>query len=279
MTQPDPRQNAGARLSIWRQAPSLDGLRTAALGAFACDDASSGATLIRATMDELCAEGFEAVLGPMDGSTWAKYRLATWSDGRPSFLMEPENPAHHVEAFAASGLQIVSRYISSARPADPPEPSSAPPPGLRLRNFDPANAEAELTAIHGLSLATFSRNAFYVPIPLQPFLDSYRPILPALDPDLVFMVENDAGELQGFLFGTPNFAEGPKPQSVILKTYASRAKGAGSMMANAFHAVVHAKGFATVIHALMHDDNLSATHSRNTGGEVFRRYALWGGRL
>jgi len=34
-----------------------------------------------------------------------------------------------------------------------------------------------------------------------------------------------------------------------------------------------------VIHALMHESNLSATHSGNTGGKIFRRYALWGGRL
>ena len=273
------RENSGARLGVWRQAPSLEGLRTAALGSFACDDAQAGSALIRTTMNELRDEGFAAVIGPMDGSTWAKYRLVTWSDGRPSFLMEPDNPAHHVDAFVGSGLQIVSRYVSSARPADPPAGATSSPGGLRLRNFDPANAETELTAIHALSLATFSRNAFYVPIPLQPFLDSYKPVLPALDPDLVFMVESETGELQGFLFGTPNFTEGSKPQSVILKTYASRVKGAGSMMANAFHAVVHAKGFATVIHALMHDDNLSTTHSRNTGGEVFRRHALWGGKL
>ena len=53
----------------------------------------------------------------------------------------------------------------------------------------------------------------------------------------------------------------------------------GSMMANAFHAEARAKGFGEVIHALMHDSNLSAQHSGNTGGKVFRRYALWGGRL
>ena len=77
----------------------------------------------------------------------------------------------------------------------------------------------------------------------------------------------------------PNLVEGPRTKTVVLKTYASRVKGGGSMMANAFHARAKARGFTEVIHALMHESNLSVTHSNRTGGKVFRRYALWGGRL
>ena len=56
-------------------------------------------------------------------------------------------------------------------------------------------------------------------------------------------------------------------------------KGGGSMLANAFHERARKRGFTDVIHALMHETNLSAQHSGNTGGKVFRRYAMWGGRL
>jgi hypothetical protein len=51
------------------------------------------------------------------------------------------------------------------------------------------------------------------------------------------------------------------------------------MLANAFHERAKKRGFSEVIHALMHETNLSATHSSDKGGAVFRRYALWGGRL
>lgn len=101
----------------------------------------------------------------------------------------------------------------------------------------------------------------------------------AIDPELVLLAENDAGELKAFLFALPNLAEGPQPKAAILKTYASRVKGGGSMLANAFHERARKRGFVEVIHALMHESNLSATHSGNTGGEIFRRYALWGGQL
>ncbi len=270
---------AGASLAVFRDAPSLGGVRTAALGAFACDTADAGAALIRAAMQQLKAEGFEAVLGPMDGNTWGKHRLVVESDGRPPFLMEPQNPEHYVDAFERSGLGIVSRWVSAVRPSDLPPSTSPPPAGIHLRNFDPARAEDELTRIHALSLEQFASNHFYVPISQEEFLAGYRPVLKAIDPELVLLAEDEAGMLRAFLFALPNLAEGPKPQSVVLKTYASAVKGGGSMLANAFHERARKRGFSSVIHALMHETNLSATHSGRAGGQVFRRYALWGGKL
>jgi hypothetical protein len=266
----------GASLTIFRDAPSLDGKRTAALGAFACETAEAGAQAIREAMALLKTEGFGAVLGPMDGNTWGKHRLVVESDGRPTFLMEPSNPAHFVAAFEKSGLGIVSRYVSAVRPADVASSTVAAPAGLRLRNLDLARAGEELTRIHALSLEAFADNHFYQPITQQDFLASYRPVLPAVDPELVLLLEDEGGALKGFLFAVPNLVEGPQTKTVILKTYASRVKGGGSMMANAFHERVRARGFVDVIHALMHESNLSATHSDRTGGKVFRRYALWG---
>jgi hypothetical protein len=269
----------GASLAIYREAPALHGLRTAALGSFECDTAERGAALIREAMARLKTEGFGAVLGPMDGNTWGRHRLVIESDGSRPFMLEPQNPLHYVQAFDHSGLKIVSRWVSALRPSNIPPSDSPPPAGVRLRNFDLARAEEELARIHALSLEQFASNHFYAPISLNAFLDSYRPVLPAVAPDLVLMAENEAGELKAFLFALPNYSEGPKPQTVILKTYASQVKGGGSMLANAFHERARQRGFASVIHALMHETNLSARHSDKTGGKVFRRYALWGGAL
>ncbi|MEQ1781031.1 MAG: hypothetical protein ABMA14_06720 [Hyphomonadaceae bacterium] len=268
-----------AEVTLYREAPSLDGQKTAALGGFSSATPDSGTKVIREAMAVLKAEGFEAVLGPMDGNTWAKHRLVVESDGRTPFLMEPSNPPHYVDAFEQSGLKIVSRYVSATRPAVALDSTSPPPAGLRLRTLDASRAEAELTRIHALSLEAFASNHFYQPIALEDFLASYRPILPMIDPELVLLAEDEAGELKGFLFAAPDFAEGPKPKAVILKTYASRAKGGGSMLARAFYERANAKGFVEVINALMHESNLSATHSGNEGSRIFRRYALWGGTL
>lgn len=279
MSTPEVLSAPGASLAIFRDAPSLDGARTAALGAFTCDTPEAGAALIREALAQLKSEGFAAVLGPMDGNTWAKHRLVIESDGRSPFLMEPQNPTHYVDAFEQSGLKIVSRYVSAVRTADVLASTSPPPASLRLREFDPARAEEQLTQIHALSLEAFASNHFYQPIALEDFLASYRPVLKAIDPELVLLAEDEAGDLKAFLFALPNLAEGPKPKAVILKTYASRVKGGGSMLANAFHERAKKRGFSEVIHALMHETNLSATHSGNTDSHIFRRYALWGGKL
>lgn len=260
-------------MNVYRDTPGWDGLKTAALG-YTSDPAR-----LRDAMNELRAEGFEAVVGPMEGSTWAAHRLVTDSDGRPPFLMEPVNPPGAIEAFEEAGLTVVSRYLSAERPVDLPSSSTPAAPGLSLRNIDLARADQELGAIHALSLEAFSRNRYYAPISREAFVASYRPVLPAVDPALVFLAEDATGALKGFLFAIPDFNEGARPQGVILKTYASSVKGCGSMLANAFHARAKDRGFDRVIHALMHEDNLSARHSENTGGAVFRRYALWGARL
>lgn len=260
-------------MNIFRETPDWDGLKTAVLGY--TDDP---AALIEAKR-QLKSEGFEAVLGPMEGSTWGRHRLVTESDGSAPFLMEPVNPPGVLEAYESAGLTVVSRYQSSVRDVDV-APSSTPPVArLRLRNIDLSQAENELAAIHALSVEAFAGNRYYAPISREAFVGSYRPVLPAVDAELVFLAEDEAGELKGFLFAVPNRSEGARPGSVVLKTYASRVKGAGSMLANAFHQRARDKGFERVIHALMHEDNLSARHSENTGGRVFRRYALWGARL
>lgn len=266
----------GATLGVWRSGPTLGEHRTAAIGAFACDDAARGAAALRAAADRLQNDGLGAVVGPMDGNTWSRYRLVVESDGRPAFLMEPHNPAHYPHAFEQAGYEIVGRYFSADRPAAMPASRTHPLEGIAVRELRLDDYEQELQRIHTLSLEAFARNAFYTPITFGQFLESYRPARKLIDPELVLLAEDGAGELQGYLFGMPNLAEGDNPHSVILKTYASRRKGAGSMLANIFHERALAKGYERVIHALIHADNLSAAHSRKLGGVVFRHYALWG---
>lgn len=272
-------ESGDARLSIWREGPSHRGVRTAALGAFACTDAASGAHLLREVSKGLAGEGFAWLIGPMDGDTWSAHRLVIESDDSAPFLMEPQNPPHFPKAFDSAGFEIIARYASASRPGDAPIEHSSPNLGVTLRTFDRNNAETELTAIHALALQAFAGNAFYKPISVERFIGAYLPIVPLLDPELVLMAKNPQGMLVGFLFAIPNFVEGAAPRSVILKTYASLQKGVGGVLARAFHERVRERGYSRVIHALMHDSNLSARHSENLNAHVFRRYALWGKRL
>lgn len=265
-----------ASLRIWRQAPAWDGRRTAALGEFICETAEAGARVLEVAVEQLRAEGFEAVVGPMNGDTWGTHRLVIESDGRPPFLLEPSNPAHYPEAFERAGWSIISRYASAEGPLPDSAASDVSPPGFRLEPFDLDRADAELAELHRVSLAAFTRGFLYQPLSLEAFVAQYRPVLPRLDPELVVMARDEAGALQGFLFAIPDLADPSPDRAVILKTYASLKPGLGSSLARRLYARASARGYRRVIHALMHDDNLSARHSARLGAAVFRRYALWG---
>lgn len=269
----------GAALRVWREAPPWEGRRTAAVGEFACEDPGAGARLLDLAAERLSGEGFEAVVGPMNGDTWATHRLVVESDGRPPFLMEPSNPAHYPHAFERAGWAIIGRYASAEGPLPETAALAEPPPGLQLTFFDEDRAEAELAELHRVSLAAFTRGFLYRPLSLDAFVQMYRPVLARLDSQLVIMARDETGTLQGFLFAVPDLADPSPDRAVILKTYASLRTGLGTSLARRFYAQAAARGYRRVIHALMHDDNLSARHSARLGATVFRRYALWGRAL
>lgn len=272
-------QGDGARLTLYRDAPSWDGLATYAVGQFSCTDAQAGAALLQQVAVLARAEGAQALIGPMDGDTWHSYRLVSESDGSAPFLMEPSGKPHDSAAFAGAGFAPISTYFSASVPAEQVGRSQPDTPGLQIEPWDGSEPEALFTQVHALSCAAFSKNPFYKPIALANFLPMYMPFVPMMRRELVLFARDDTGALVGFLFGIPNYAEGPKPASAILKTYASLKKGAGHALSSRFYAAARDLGFTTIIHALMHDDNLSALRSGMNGAQVFRRYALMGRRL
>ena len=159
--------------------------------------------------------------------------------------------------------------------------TDAPPPthDFTVTPWSGTDPEALFGQVHDLSVEAFSRNAFYKPISRQDFLAMYMPVVPLMKRELIFFATTPDGRLVGFLFGIPNYAEGPQTKTAILKTYASLMPGAGRHLAHAFHSSARALGYDTAIHALIHDDNLSALRSAVEDAQVFRRYTLFGLRL
>lgn len=276
----DTRKIEGAQATIYYEAPAWEGQRTAAVGRFRSESAKAGATLLQQIADEVRGEGYARLLGPMDRNTWHAYRLVSESDGSPAFLMEPTSGPNDREAFAAAGFEVAGRYFSARVPVKAAlADARTPDPAIRIEPWDGADPKAYFAEVHALSLNAFRENAFYTPIDRETFLGMYMPFVPMLRRELIFLARDPGGSLVGFLFGLPNYAEGPKPRTAILKTYASVRSGAGRLLAHAFHSSARDLGFETAIHALIREDNASATRSRMLGAEIFRRYELMGARL
>ncbi|MGO9392975.1 hypothetical protein [Rhodoblastus sp.] len=275
----DLRLNSGASLRIFRDAPSWDGRRTAALGELKFADAAAGAALVDSVALELAADGFGAMIGPMDGDTWHRYRVVVESDGSRPFLMEPTSGPYDLKILEAVGFSRLVEYVSARAPVAPPEAVEHVHDDIEVAAWDGKNAELLIGHVYDASLAAFAGAAFYKPLPKEDFLALYAPIIPAVDPRFVFFARDKDGRPVGFLFGMPDRLAPDGERCAILKTYAGSVRGVGRLLAQKFHIVARDLGLTGVIHALMRCDNVSRGASLMHGGQVFRRYALMGRAL
>lgn len=273
-------------------APGVNGL----VGHYGARDAAAGVALLRAAAAALAADGATRVLGPMNGSTWARYRFALAPEtpdeaSEPPYLSEPVNPTAYLDQFAAARFAPIVEYESRIQrdlqivdPKAQPAAAKVAAAGIRIEPLALARLEATLEEIHALSLEAFRDNAYYRPIAREAFVAMYTPLRPLLDPDLVELARDAEGRLLGFSFAfvDPLGAAAGAPGRVVLKTLATspalRGLGLGTLLLDRARSLALAKGHRAVIHALMHLSNASKRMSERTTTR-FRRYALfaWSG--
>lgn len=265
-----------ASCTLWlEKAPQFESRKTAVIGHFRAENIDAGKRIISTAIQYLKENSFEYVLGPMNGNTWKSYRFVTESDGTPSFLMEPQNSDFYPEVFLSAGFKSIGEYSSAKMNPIGAYQGKALPEGIHIREFRKEQAEEELQKIWTLSLEAFADNFLYTPIERDDFMALYTPVLDKLIPDFVLMAETAEGELKGFLFAIADYAQGPRPNQLIVKTYASLQRGIGGTLLDLIHKKAEENGFKTVIHALMYDGNVSKKHSGKFS-QVFRRYTLYG---
>ena len=219
------------------------------------------------------------ILGPMNGNTWMKHRLIIDSNNRPAFLMEPMEPACLIKVFKDAGFEILSQYSSSVIDLTEEQPSFqrveeiVAKQGIKIRQIDLVNFESDLTKIYELSLAAFSNNFLYTPLPKQAFMQSYISAKDIIDPQFVLLAFK--GEtLIGFLFCMPDF----DPSVLIVKTLATcpahRAAGLGTLLVAQAHQRAKENGYTEAIHALQYESNSSLRISQRFNAVRFRTYGL-----
>jgi GNAT superfamily N-acetyltransferase len=283
-----------ARVSLWlvhdlSGAPGPSGL----VGHYEALDAEAGVVLLNGACAELARLGARRVLGPMNGSTWRRYRLELPRqvgdpDVQPDgFASEPRNPARYSEDFSSAGFRAVARYESRYEPAlrideSGPSRARADARGIHVHALDPACFDATLREMHALSLEAFAENLFYAPLPLEAFMTLYAPYRERVVPNLVRLASDANGRLAGYLFGFPDplaLVDG-RPTRTVCKTVAiaphARGAGLGGLLLDEFRAASVAIGAHAVVHALMQVDNVSMRMSARHDSWLFKRYALFG---
>lgn len=262
-----------ARLSIWRRGTTrYRGCDTHYLGHVAAVDQDALTTLL-AGIAELEVGGSHVLLGPIDGSTWNRYRVVTDEGDLPPFPLEPTNPAWWADAFAAAGYSPIERYWSGVRdvqalPCEAPAPT---PRGVTIRELRTERLADELNAIYALALEAFAANPLYTPIGPERFRAMYEPLAEHLDPRLCLIAER--GDPIGLMMCIP-----ADRSRLVLKTIAvaseERCTGIGRILLDAAAHRGQTLGYRSLIYALMRDDNRSSAMAQRVAAPM-RRYALY----
>jgi GNAT superfamily N-acetyltransferase len=268
----------------WSNPPGLPGERPGLIGQYSAQAAEASRALIDHACQELADHGCTVAIGPMDGSTWKKYRFLTRRGTLPPFLLEPDNPDEYPAYFVDAGFEVLATYTSAITNGLDFEDERAERAEARLRReqfrirqIDLANFERELHLLYEISIAAFSNNFLYKPIAQEDFCKLYRPVRPLIRPELVLIAERD-GDPAAFLFGLPDH----NPENFIIKTLAAHpryaGRGLGTLLIQHANRAAAALGYRRAIHALMHQDNQSTRISARQA-EVFRQYTLYSKRL
>jgi predicted GNAT family acetyltransferase len=255
------------------------------IGHYEAEDAAQGRALLAQACAALKARGAKRAYGPLNGSTWHRYRLALPGEGAesPPFLGEPENPRGYALDFQAAGFSQAESYqsrealISDGLPhaeSLPKRVQARYAPLIRPLNL--GRYDDELKLIYGEAVESFGHNALYAPASLDEFLAIFGPLKALYDPELVRLCVDAQGRLLGHV------AAYPDGKRVILKTLSvrkeHRGRGLAHLLAYQVHDLAREKGYLSVVHALMHDGNKSQGMSEPFG-RLIRRYALFSRKL
>lgn len=255
------------------------------IGWYACtDDSEASIALLNSAAEILGDRGCTRVIGPIDGDTWHRYRVALPSN-EPPFFLDLQNPAWYAGQWRSAGFSPVAEYFSSEIPVasvdiDRIENDAERyrQQGVTIRPIDATRYESELALIHQIALQSFDRNFLYTPISLADFLSLYRPVLPVVVPDLVELAFAADGEPVAFCFALPDLLA-PAGTRVIAKTAgkirSNNLRGLGTHMIERVVLNAARLGCESVVHALMHRDNRSGRILDDLARPI-RSYQLFG---
>ncbi|MES2766040.1 MAG: hypothetical protein V4642_09235 [Bacteroidota bacterium] len=264
---------------------SFKNLKTGLIGLYECDADDEVAEMLLKAVEEFSKkQGFEYIIGPMDGSTWHKYRFAESEGGE--FFLDVKNPAWYPAHFLKAGFEPISKYYSSRGEMHKTESSRVQifverfkSRGVTIRSIDAENFDVEIRAIYEISTASFKNNFLYTPIAFEEVAAMYAPLKNIFDPRFMLIAENVEKRPLAFIFALQDILAKDE-KKLIIKTVAaipeSEARGLGTLLVEMIHERAAEYGFAEIIHALMHESN---TSMNIMSGDIFRRYVLFGKAL
>lgn len=267
-----------------------EGAEVGVVGWVGVEEVDVGVTVVDAACAWLRSRGARRVVGPMNLTTWRRYRCVVDGGADASadpFFLEPRSSPAVAACFVASGFVEAKSYATVRIPHVEVDllkraAASAERAGLRFTPLEERSDDALLGLLHTLSLSGFEQKTGFRPASADEFRFLYGGARALLSPGLSWLASDADDNALGFLFA---YAD---PLSVeprtVLKTLAitPRAPAFLGWALMQRHVVeARARGFSHGLYALMEKAGPLLRYARDPrrmGGElgaVFRRYALF----
>lgn len=276
-----------ARFTLY-QTPDLvyKSKRALSIGSYECVEDEMIATYTLNTAASIAGElGAEVLIGPMEGATWNNYRFTEDFDQHPPFFMEPIHKSYYPDQFLSNEFEKIAHYTSnidrnlaySSKELEALE-KEFHQQGFKLRTISMNDFTEELEKIAQFCDAAFKDNFLFTPIRKETFIEKYRSQRDKINPLFTLIAENNAGEMAGIFFPIHDYMD-PSGKRFILKTMARR-KDIGFPKMVRFLGQKTIKtaielGYEEVIHAFVHDTNVSRKISAEFRGQPYKTHALY----
>lgn len=254
------------------------------IGEFKCQEDTAiedSKVLFDKLFEELKKRGATKIVGPMDGNTWQSYRLTTYYGDESAFSLEPFTPPYYIKHWENAGFEPEETYSSYITSISEWTDKRVERLHDRFANLTFKSLQAnDLSAIFDLSLQSFNRNPYYIPIDKEVYLNKYGNMMSMLKPN-VSTVVYDGIELVGYLFAMMdmNLKANDEPNNrVILKTVAVKEErkyaGLGTYLLSNLVETMRTMGVESAIHALMYDKNAVQNIIKDNSKKL-RQYTLY----
>ncbi|MDQ3109432.1 MAG: hypothetical protein M3R17_06015 [Bacteroidota bacterium] len=264
---------------------SIPGKNVVVMGNYECvKDEKISAELINAAENFARMEGYNFILGPMNGTTWDTYRFCTNPEAG-TFFSEMIHQSYYPQQWEKAGFTQMADYISTIdkiiscdKKATLELEQKFIANDIRFRSIDLNQYEQELSSLFSLCEKAFAKNFLYTPISWEIFRDKYLAVRPYIVPEMVLIAERADGSPAGFAFNFPDHLCKTEKR-MILKTLArdpaNDLKGLGDVLGNLSQRYARDHKFNSIIHALIYSGNYSRDLSEQYSSSVFKHYALY----
>ena len=205
-----------ARLAVFRDPRCRVGGAPAAFFGYWEHQGAPDATrrLLDAARDWARAAGAEVLCGPVDFTTFGRYRLRLSAEpGAGAFAGEPYNPPDYPAVLAAAGLAPVQRYVTQIAALGPRAVAAKVPArdalldaGYTIEPLDGERWLAMLPELHRAADEIFGANFAYTPVSLATFAASHGDaVARRLCPRASLVARAPDGSLAGFTLVYPDY--------------------------------------------------------------------------